>query len=72
MQRKVSIVPIGQERLGVLALSVGQCWPTTNYDQSPGGGKFQGRNMVYPGPTDPYFLSVILMPEPHFPQNFDP
>ena len=33
---------------------------------------FQGRNMVYPGPTDPYFLAVILIPEPHFPQNFDP
>ena len=32
----------------------------------------QGRNMVYPGPTDPYFLSFILIPEPHFPQNFDP
>ena len=33
---------------------------------------YQGRNMVYPGPTDPYFLAVILIPEPHFPQNFDP
>ena len=32
----------------------------------------QGRNMVYPGPTDPYFLAVILIPEPLFPQNFDP
>ena len=32
----------------------------------------QGRNMVYPGPTDPYFLSFILIPGPHFPQNFDP
>ena len=32
----------------------------------------QGRNMVYPGPIDPYFLAVILIPEPHFPQNFDP
>ena len=33
---------------------------------------YQGRNMVYPGPTDPYFLTVILIPEPHFPKNFDP
>ena len=33
---------------------------------------YQGRNMVYPGPIDPYFLAVILIPEPHFPQNFDP
>ena len=33
---------------------------------------FQGRNMVYPGPFDPYFLAVILIPKPHFPQNFDP
>ena len=24
----------------------------------------QGRNMVYPGPTDPYFLAFILIPEP--------
>ena len=32
----------------------------------------QGRNMVYPGPIDPYFLAVILIPEPHFPKNFDP
>ena len=32
----------------------------------------QGRNMVYPGPIDPYFLAFILIPEPHFPQNFDP
>ena len=32
----------------------------------------QGRNMVYPGPIDPYFHAVILIPEPHFPQNFDP
>ena len=32
----------------------------------------QGRNMVYPGPIDPYFLAVILIPEPHFPPNFDP
>ena len=32
----------------------------------------QGRNMVYPEPTDPYFLAVILIPEPLFPQNFDP
>ena len=31
-KKKVSIVPIGLERLGVLSLSVGQCWPTTNYD----------------------------------------
>ena len=23
--------------------------------------------MVYPGPIDPYFLAVILIPEPHFP-----
>ena len=28
--------------------------------------------MVYPEPTDPYFLAVILIPEPLFPQNFDP
>ena len=28
-KKRVSIVPIGLERLGVLALSVGQCWPTT-------------------------------------------
>ena len=34
--------------------------------------KKQGCNMVYPGPIDPYFLAVILIPEPHFPQNFDP
>ena len=34
--------------------------------------RWQGRNMVYPGPIDPYFLAVILIPEPHFPQNFDP
>ena len=33
---------------------------------------YQGRNMVYPGPIDPYFLAVILIPEPHFPQNVDP
>ena len=32
----------------------------------------QGRNMVYPGPIDPDFLAVILIPEPLFPQNFDP
>ena len=32
----------------------------------------QGRNMVYLGPIDPYFLAVILIPEPHFPPNFDP
>ena len=32
----------------------------------------QGRKMVYPGPIDPYFLAIILIPEPHFPQNFDP
>ena len=32
----------------------------------------QGRNMVYPGPTDPYFLAVILIPEPHFPQILIP
>ena len=31
----------------------------------------QGRNMVYPGPIDPYFHVVILIPEPHFRQNFD-
>ena len=24
----------------------------------------QGGNMVYPGPTDPYFLAFILIPEP--------
>ena len=29
-------------------------------------------NMVYPGPIDPYFLAVVLIREPHFPQNFDP
>ena len=28
--------------------------------------------MVYLGPIDPYFLAVILIPEPYFPQNFDP
>ena len=28
--------------------------------------------MVYPEPIDPYFFSVILIPEPHFPPNFDP
>ena len=28
--------------------------------------------MVYLGPIDPYFLVVILIPEPDFPQNFDP
>ena len=33
---------------------------------------WQGRNMVYSRPIDPYFLVVILIPEPHFPQNFDP
>ena len=32
----------------------------------------QGRNMLYPRPTDPDFLAVILIPEPPFPQNFDP
>ena len=32
----------------------------------------QGRNMVYSGPIDPYFLAVLLIPEPHFPQNVDP
>ena len=32
----------------------------------------QGRNMVYPGLIDPYFLAVIMIPEPHFSQNFDP
>ena len=31
----------------------------------------QGRIMVYPGPIDPYFLAVSLIPEPHFPQKFD-
>ena len=31
----------------------------------------RGRNMVYPVPIDPYFLAVILIPEPHFPQNLD-
>ena len=25
---------------------------------------YQGRNMVYPGPIDPYFLAIILIPEP--------
>ena len=34
--------------------------------------KEQGRNMVYPGPIDPYFHAVILIPEPHFPQNLIP
>ena len=33
---------------------------------------WQGRNMVYPEPNDPYFLAVILIPEPHLPQNFGP
>ena len=46
MQRKVSIVPIGLERLGVLALSVGQCWPATNCDQSSAGGKFGPQCLV--------------------------
>ena len=33
----------------------------------------QGRNTVYTGPIDPYFLEVILIPEPHFLwQNFGP
>ena len=32
----------------------------------------QGRNMVYPGHIDPYFRAVSLIPEPHFPPNFDP
>ena len=36
------------------------------------GEILQGCNMVYPGPIDPYFLAVILISEPHFPQNFDP
>ena len=36
------------------------------------GAILQGRNMVYLGPIDPYFLAVILIPELHFPQNFDP
>ena len=36
------------------------------------GDRKQGRNMVYPRLIDPYFLAVILIPEPHFPQNFDP
>ena len=31
-----------------------------------------GRNMVHPGPIDPYFLAIILIPGPHFPPNFDP
>ena len=35
-------------------------------------GLYQGRNMVYPGPIDPDFLAVFLIPEPLFPQNFDP
>ena len=26
--------------------------------------KRQGRNMVYPGPIDPYFLAITLIPEP--------
>ena len=57
-------------------------WPTA-VDVSPSpksyllptpcrSSKKQGRNIVYPGPIDPYFLAVILIPEPHFPQNFDP
>ena len=32
----------------------------------------QGRNMVYPRLIDPYFLAVLVIPEPHLPQNFDP
>ena len=28
--------------------------------------------MVYPGAIDPYCLALILIPEPHFPQNIDP
>ena len=41
-------------------------WKNGNWEE------FQGRNIVYPGPIDPYFLAVILIPEPHFPQNVDP
>ena len=33
---------------------------------------FNFKCVVYPGPIDPYFLAVILIPEPHFPQHFDP
>ena len=36
------------------------------------GANEQGRNMVYSGPIDPHFLAVILIPEPHLTQNFDP
>ena len=32
----------------------------------------QGRNMVYPGPIDLYFLAIILIPEPHFPKILIP
>ena len=60
MQRKVSIVPIGQERLGVLALSVGQCWPTTNYDQSPAGGKFGPQSLVCCLLWSPVYVLCLL------------
>ena len=32
----------------------------------------QGRNMVYPGPIDPYFLAVILILSPIFPNILIP
>ena len=67
---------------GGLPRSGGFNWPFrgtkhTVSEEGPGGAAFvwrlfQGRNMVYPGPIDPYFLAVILIPEPHFPQHFDP
>ena len=37
-----------------------------------GGVQYQGRNMVYPTPIDPYFLAVTLIPEPHFPHILIP
>ena len=43
-----------------------------NTKTSSQSSEYKGRNMVYPGPIDPYFLAVILIPEPHFPPNFDP
>ena len=66
----VSFVLVYVERCGVLR--------TTLYVNpgllSVGGSReySQGRNMVYSGPIDPYFLAVMLIPEPHFPQNLDP
>ena len=43
--------------------------PVSEYSEN---SAFLSVNMVYPGPIDPYFLAVILILEPYFPQNFDP